>query len=346
MTAAPLLFAAALLAPPGDAVGSRNGSAGYDADAVPQAVAGRSALSVAFGGVPRLVWNAAPPAKGHYLPLPKPYVFPLYAPGGANLLDVAPADHLHHRGLWIAVDEVELHAADGTRFGPYKHWVEQGRIETAAFETAAFETAAVEVAAADPAAVRWAYRATWHAPDGTPVLEESTAIAARAGGLIEYEIALAPPASGPARGAAVTIGDTKEGFLALRVAPWLNEKRGTGRFVNSEGGAGERGTWGRPAAWVDLSGTYEDAAGETHAAGVALFDHPSNLRPARYHARGYGLFSISPFGPHAYSDGKQPKAPVTIPAEGLTLRYAVFPHAGDAETGGVAAAFAAYASGK
>ena len=252
-----------------------------------------------------------------------------------NVLDYAPDDHPHHKGVWVSVDEVELHRADGSKLGPFKHWVEAGRIETVAVE------AAGESDGEPLDRVAWRYENLWRAPDGTPVLKESTTVAAHADGLLTYDITLAPPAGG----GHVEIHDTKEGFLGLRMAEALTVKQGTGRLVNSEGGVGESNVWGKPARWVDYSGTVKDAAGDETAVGVALFDHPANFRPARYHARGYGLLSVSPFGPHAYSDGAEPEAPVTI-REPLRLRYALFTHAGDAGRGGVRAAYERYAGGE
>ena len=276
---------------------------------------------------PLLVWHAAiKPKKRDYTPLPKPFVFPLYTPGGVNVLDYASDDHPHHKGAWISVDEVEVHTQDGELLGPFKHWVEDGRIDTVDVN---LDREAGTIAATN----------RWLAPDGTPVLTEETTITPHADGLIEYDITLSPPPGG----GAVTIGDTKEGFLGVRMAPQLDVKRGEGVITNSAGGVGEAECWGKVANWCDCSAPTE---GDAPGGGVALFDHPQNFRPARYHARGYGLMAISPFGPKAYSKGEEEAAPVEIPADGLRLRYALYVHAGDAEAGGVAAAYERYIGGE
>ena len=311
--------------------------------------AGDTTVSVRFGEAPRLVWHAAvAPGRGNYTPLPKPFVFPLYAPGGANVLDYAPADHPHHKGLWVAVDEVTLSdGPDSFVAGPFRHWVEDGLISTATYDPAEVGPPPAVDAPPRPEMVRWRFENEWLRPRAKPgegdsvVLREETTVTAYADGLTTYDITLLP-VENTKRPLTTEIHDTKEGFLGLRVAEWLTVEKGHGRIVNSAGGVGEDQCWGKPAAWVDYSGPAPGAGGTV---GVALFDHPGNFRPARYHARGYGLLAVSPFGPHAYSDGAEPEAPVEIPADGLRLRYAAYVHAGDAAAGGVAAAFARYAAG-
>ncbi len=321
MSAAPLVLAAALFAAPPVA-----------ADAPPVALAGTEvAATFRVGDRPLGVWHSAIKSKKRdYLPLPKPFLFPLYTPSGVNVLDYASDDHPHHKGVWISVDEVELHTGDGDdgkMLGPFKHWVEQGRIDTQDVDLDRGKGVIRSVN-------------HWLTPDGKPVLTETTAITPHGSGLIEYDITLTPPPGG----GTVTIGDTKEGFLGLRMAPELQEKGGRGVITNSEGGVGESQCWGKVAAWCDCSAP---ATSDGPGGGVALFDHLENFRPARYHARGYGLMAISPFGPKAYSKGKEDAAPVDITADKpLRLRYAVYVHNGDAEAGGVAEAYQRYTGGK
>ncbi|QDT14433.1 hypothetical protein CA12_05060 [Alienimonas californiensis] len=317
MLAAPLLLSALLAAPPGDA---------------PVVLSGTEiAASVRVGERPLMVWHAAidPQKKHDYVPLPKPFVFPLYTPSGVNVLDYASDDHPHHKGVWISVDEVELHKGEGDdaeMLGPFKHWVEAGRIDT---KEVKLDREAGSITAVNH----------WLSPEGEPVLKEETTIAVHApspkGTLLTYDITLSPPAEGTT----ATIGDTKEGFVGVRMAPELDVKRGRGVITNSEGGEGESEAWGKLAAWCDCSAPATD--GEP-GGGVALFDHPENFRPARYHARGYGLMAISPFGPKAYTSGQEEAAPVEI-KEPLRLRYAVYVHDGDAKSGDVAGAYKAYA---
>ena len=90
------------------------------------------------------------------------------------------------------------------------------------------------------------------------------------------------------------MGDTKEGTFAIRVAKALDSP--PGHMLNSDGAVGEAAIWGKRADWVDYSGTVQ---GER--LGIAIFDYPGNIKhPTYWHARGYGLFAVNPFGEHDF----------------------------------------------
>ena len=319
MSAAPLLVVCLLggAPPSGDGEPARMETSGV-------------AVSFALGDRPLAVWTPAslPPNKtDRYVPLPKPVLFPLYSERGLNLLSYAPEDHPHHKGVWVAVDEVEVHTEDGETLGPFKHWPEGGRIETRTVDLGYSADSQQAPDGADPDARRTVdVTNAWLAPDGTPVLSERTFITVRSDGVIEYQITL----TNPRGGGRATIGDTKEGFLGLRVADWLDAKRGAGVITNSAGGRGEAECWGKVADWCDYSAP--------ERGGVAILVHPDNFRVSRFHVRAYGLMAASPFGPHAYTEGAEPADPVEIVGP-LTLRYAVFPHGPGAD---VAAAYRRY----
>ena len=114
-------------------------------------------------------------------------------------------------------------------------------------------------------------------------------------------------------------------------------------MVNSNEAVGEKGIWGRQADWVDYYGRVE---GED--VGVAIFDHPQNLRhPSYWHARAYGLLAANPFGIKKFTHGRDQDGSYTIPADGsLTFRYRVLIHHGDYRQGRVAKAYKQYASGR
>lgn len=139
----------------------------------------------------------------------------------------------------------------------------------------------------------------------------------------------------------LNIADTKEGTFAIRVAPELNSP--PGRMANSRGGHGEPEIWGKPAEWVDYSGTIGG-----QPVGIAIFDHPQNFRhPTTWHARGYGLFSANPFGLRAFTEDPKRDGSYTIPSGGsLTLRYRVLIHPGDERQAHIADAYRQYAIGE
>ncbi|MEJ2007234.1 MAG: PmoA family protein [Acidobacteriota bacterium] len=139
-------------------------------------------------------------------------------------------------------------------------------------------------------------------------------------------------------GADVTLGDTKEGTFALRLTQALNVP--PGHMVNSNGGVGEKGVWGKRANWVDYYGKVG-----TEEVGVAIFDSPRNFRhPTYWHARGYGLFAANPFGVREFTGNPKEDGSWTIRQnKSLTLRYRVLIHHGDTKQAHVAEAYQKYA---
>lgn len=118
-------------------------------------------------------------------------------------------------------------------------------------------------------------------------------------------------------GQPLVFGDTDDGGFAFRLTEALREDRGA-RLRNSEGEIGTKQVWGRPAKWTDYSASIDGTN-----VGVALFDHPSNLRyPTRWHARGYGLNAANPFALRSFDKTSQTDGSYTLPAgKKLTLRY-------------------------
>jgi Family of unknown function (DUF6807) len=175
-------------------------------------------------------------------------------------------------------------------------------------------------------------------PDGKPFAEEIQSYTFRGderSRVVDCEFTITAT-HGP-----VKMGDTKEGTFAIRVAPQLNEPKV--HMLNSNGKVGEKEIWGQRADWVDYSGTID---GEN--LGIAIFDNPQNLRhPSTWHARGYGLFSINPFGEsYFYRDPKRDGSYTIEAGKSLTLRYRVLIHHGDAADADVGAAYQSYSAGK
>ena len=137
----------------------------------------------------------------------------------------------------------------------------------------------------------------------------------------------------------LTMGDTKEGTFAIRVAKTLDSP--PGHMVNSNGAAGEKAIWGKRAEWVDYYGRVAD-----EDVGVAVFDHPRNLRaPTYWHARAYGLLSANPFGVRQFTGDRRQNGGYTIAAgETLVLRYRVLIHHGNPSQAQVAEAYRRFAA--
>lgn len=256
--------------------------------------------------------------------LAKPYLHPLRAPGGHVVSTLAPFDHKHHKGVYVGVEHV-----NGNNFWGAKY--QQQDAVTPGPEKERIENVNVEVKPGANGTQELHIHNVWQGDGGQAVVHEKTIITAYPNRLLVYDISLV------ADKAPVMFEDTKEGFLAIRVAPTMTEKVG-GVITNAEGEVGEANCWGKTSPWVDYSGTVD---GKT--VGVALFDHPDNFRKSRYHVRGYGLFSISPFGEKVYSKGQSEAAPITLqPGESVRVVYGLFPHLGDAEKGNVAEAYSQF----
>jgi methane monooxygenase PmoA-like len=244
---------------------------------------------------------------------PKPYFSPVLAADGAQVSRPLehPEDHPHHKGIWCSIDEV-----NGIKF-----WAEKGKIENQS----------VAIIAMDDGMGRIKLVNHWLDAASKPLLIETTQVTIWANRLMAYDVRLA------AADKAVTFDDTKEGLFGIRVADSLRGKAG-GKIVNAEGLQGEKGCWGQESKWVDYFG---DVAGKTY--GVTLIDHPQNFRKSRFHVRDYGLFTLSPFGQHAYTNGKLPPDPLVLePGKSIRLRYGLYVHDGDTEQGNVRSAYEFY----
>ena len=149
----------------------------------------------------------------------------------------------------------------------------------------------------------------------------------------------------------VTFQDEKDGGLGIRVAATMKvedrkTKTGKGTIVNSEGQKNEE-AWGKRAKWCDYYGP--DASGKT--VGVAIFDHPSNLRfPTHWHARTYGLLTANRFGKGYFEKAQgatKGDGDYTIKAgEDIKLRHRFYIHHGDPEAAGVEAKYGEYEKAK
>jgi hypothetical protein len=127
------------------------------------------------------------------------------------------------------------------------------------------------------------------------------------------------------RGMALRFGDTDDGGFGFRLATEFRQDRGA-ELINSDGLAGTEKIWGKPARWVKYTATINGKR-----AGVAVLDHPSNLRhPTGWHARGYSLCSANPFATGSFAKDKSRDGSYTLPAgQTLALRYLVVVFDGD-----------------
>ena len=265
----------------------------------------------------------------------KPILYPIRTARGTIVtrgfpLDTRPGervDHVHQAGYWFTFGDVDgvdfwgnseaIPPAERAKMGIIRHRevvASRGGVGRGDLEV----------------------RADWVMPGGAVALEETTRFSFHADAVSR---AIDRVTTLTAKGK-VTFRDTKEGMLGIRVArsleqpadkpevfsdatgkptavPVLDNTGVTGLYTSSEGLKGDA-VWGTRARWMALSGHVGD-----EDVVLLLLDHPKNPGyPTHWHARGYGLFAANPFGPKAFSNGKEAERPFSI-AAGLP---AVFIH--------------------
>jgi hypothetical protein len=264
----------------------------------------------------------------HYRDVARPYFYPIIGTGGAPMTRDWPMkdtgkdsnDHPHHRGLWYAhgkVNDVDF-------------WLEKeafGKIVHEKF----LETTSDAIRS----------RNNWVAPDGRVVCSDERTICIHAtpdARMLDYEITII------ASQGDITLGDTKEGSMAIRVPDSMvvtkmttegkkkNKQPGDGHIITSEG-ARDVDAWGKRAAWVDYYGPVN-----SKVVGVALFDHPQNPQhPTWWQVRDYGLFAANPLGVHDFEKKPAGTGDMKIEAgKSVTFRYRFVFHEGDEKQGRIA----------
>ena len=260
----------------------------------------------------------------------KPFLAPLRSASGKIVtrrfpMESVPGesrDHLHHRGLWFSYDDV-----NGVKFwenDPSYTKPRMGRIVVRNAEWKDGDRSGTLTAVME-----------WRDPNGKPLLVETRRMVFYSDPklrTIDFYVTLTAAEN-------VTIGDTKEGAFAIRMAENFTERKG-GRIVDANGRISMANVWGKRSAWVDYTGEVD---GER--LGVAMFDHPQNPHyPTYWHARDYGLFALNPFGQNAFDPAAEERR-VNLPAgQKLAFRWRVVVHPGDAETGRVAELYREYAA--
>jgi len=274
-----------------------------------------------------------------YLPedYSKPILYPILGPHGIPITRNWPMkkdapgeakDHVHHKSMWFTHGKVN--GVDFWTEGP-----DTGR------------TVQTKLVRAEGGKERAVIEAThdWQTAEGKVVMSDTLLLGfslVPGGRVIDWQIEL------HASHGSVTFGDTKEGTMAIRTRPELqlvnDPKEGVttakGQALNSEGVRGVE-VWAKRANWVDY---WANVEGKT--IGVAIFDHPENLRhPTWWHARDYGLISAYPFGIHDFEPGHPAGVGNFIMPEGksVTFRYRFVFHEGDPGKAKIAALYEQYA---
>ena len=311
-------------------------SSAYAADASVQLQREANQINVIIGGKPFTTYYFNPAVA-------KPYFMPLRSAQGTIITrgfpigNTVPPEHEHDRNLEPHQRPMYFgHGnVDGIDFWGEALWPKWS--DGTVFGRTVLDKIEQVQAGADSGAIRALFRLV--GPKGRVIADESQAFVFRGDQdtrMIDCEIIITAN-----HGADVTMGDTKEGSFAIRVVKELYSP--PGHMVNSEGGVGEKQIWGKRASWVDYYGKVAD-----EELGVAIFDSPKSFRhPTYWHARGYGLFAVNPFGIREFTGDNNKDGSWAIPlGKSLTLRYRVFIHHGDYKQAHVAEAYQRYAAGQ
>lgn len=271
----------------------------------------------------------------HYQDVSRPYLYPIIGPTGEGITRNYPMkdvegesrDHVHHRSLFFAHGDV-----NGIDF-----WAETSRKDKKRGRT--IHSRFLELKSGRTGTIKTQNRLI--APDGKQLATEIFTIRFSSKGdkkFIDFQVEI------KATHGEVVMGDTKEGCMAIRLASSMrlravDKSPGKGQIVTSAGITG-KDAWGTKAAWVDYSGPVKD-----QTVGVAIFDHPSNLRhPTWWHVRDYGLFAANPFGKRYFEKLEDHSAGNhTIPnGKTLSQKYRFYFHKGGTEQAKVDAEYKAW----
>jgi len=301
-------------------------------------------VDVSIGGKPSTSYYFNPDT-------PKPYLYPLRSPEGIILTRGYPMvkdipgeskDHPHHRAMFFAHGDI-----NGVDFWGEAQFTERAPVHVAGKTYATSEelpkgrTVFTKLEEAKGGPDSGTLRAVFSllGTDGVVMGSETQEYTFRGDAKTRtIDCAFTITAD---HGTPLKMGDTKEGTFAIRVVRNLQEP--AVKMLNSNGAVGEKNIWGKRADWVDYSGV---VGGER--VGIAIFDYPRNIKhPTYWHARGYGLFAVNPFGEHDfYNDPKRDGSVTIAVGDSLTLRYRVLIHDGDAAESKVAEAYTRYAEAK
>jgi hypothetical protein len=250
--------------------------------------------------------------------LTKPILYPLRTPSGIAVNRGYPlaqvggesTDHPHHAGVFFTYDKVNDNGFWNNTTSPPQ--VKHVRV---------VETKGGGGKGRLSAVMHWVGK------DGHVLLEETRDMVFLAGPdeyAVDFSIDLA------ARDTKIVFGDTKEGMFAIRLADWLRERGGSGRYLSSNGDETEKNVWGKRARWVRLQGERD---GEI--VGIAILNHPKSVNyPTYWHARGYGLFSANPLGQFAFQKGHKLENPQPLnlalePGEAAHFRFRIIIYEGE-----------------
>ncbi|HJZ55300.1 MAG TPA: PmoA family protein, partial [Gemmataceae bacterium] len=313
------------------------------------AVKGKDAIEFKSGSAVVAKYNHAPSWA-------KPFLYPVLAPGEVPVTRAWPVekgtpgektnDHVHQKSAWfchgdVIPEGIELKVKSANKGDHGVDFWSEAKDKDGSPRHGTI--VCVKVGEPQQVAknhVKIATTNEWKTPDGIKIMDEERVlhfIDLPSGRLFVFEITL------KASVCPIVFGDTKEGSFGVRVHDALRTEAPDGGTVTASDGTTVKApakdnlpVWGQVSLWNDYSGTVNGKA-----VGISVFSAPDNP-PAAWHTRGYGLMAANPFGRNVSGFPSQKGKTELVRIEKgkeMKLRYAIFAHTGDAQTGKVAEAY-------
>ncbi len=261
-----------------------------------------------------------------------PHYYPVRSPSG-KLLTIQQTDpYPHHRSVWFA-DTVELAGKRKASFYNALYTRTDPKDPQSSFRDRVRHVEFLPQSIEGNVA-RLGMKLVWEMDLNVPVLDElrQMRIVALDGGEYFVDLTFTLRAS---YGDVTFVSDTAHyAWPYVRIHPQFSGDQG-GKLINSEGGAGQKGTHNQPARWIDYSNTIEG-----QAEGLTIFSHSDNPHPHRWLTREYGTF-----GPRR-ADDRNGKPFAVKTGETLQQRVGILVHTGDVQSGRVAERYQLYLDGK
>jgi hypothetical protein len=231
-----------------------------------------------------------------------PYFCPLNGPvSGLSLIAESAEPYPHHRGLWLGCDPVNG--------GNY--WADNG------LESGQIRSVELNLTARTPTqtSVMFTEKCVWSRNGSSPFHDERSyaiSVPDKQHVFLDCRFLLTADET-------ISIKSAKHSFFALRAAADISPTYG-GTLMNSAGGIGAEGTYGKAADWCAYFGKRRQRPDAVE--GIAIMNHPKNFGgKCPWFTRDYGHLSPSPF---AFLD----KPWTLAKGESLELNYRVVLFAG------------------
>jgi hypothetical protein len=225
-------------------------------------------ILVRYDNIPVLSYRASSDAK-------YPYFYPLSGPkSGLSLTTESALPYPHHRGLWLGCEP--LNGGD--------YWADNG-LKSGQIKSTKLE---IVTKKAVKNSVTFVQECQWVRKGSHPFDDKRRYTITRpTDGLVFIDSDIELTAAED-----VSIKSAKHAFFAMRAASDISPAYG-GTLMNSEGGIGAKGTYGKTADWCGYFGKRRFRPDVTE--GIVIMNHPDNFGgKCPWFTRDYGHLSASP----------------------------------------------------